>query len=277
MRRKDRTNKRIKHPFNMFEMNKKTRISLHRPTLALFCIVLFVLAAPQVILAQTTTNTQTGINFDPSLFQFIRVKHESGRIPAFAFYSFFRNGMEPWAHDYPTAEQNMYDMIERLTQVGVTHKTKILTLDSDEIFNYPLLYICEIGYWNLRDELAVRLGEYLKRGGFMIVDDFRLAEEMNNLRQQLKKAVPDFKIEKLNSSHPIFNCFFEFPYLPMDTPYYRYGDPIYYGMFDENGRLAAIINYNNDIGDGWEMATAANFRLESYKLGINYFIYSMTH
>jgi tetratricopeptide (TPR) repeat protein len=212
------------------------------------------------------------------VFQFIRIKHESSRIPAFAFYSFFQNGMEPWAHDYPTAEYNLYDMLERFTIIDVTHKPKILTLDDDEIFNYPVLYICEIGYWNLREPLAKRLGEYLNRGGFLIIDDFRLPNEMDNLRRQLRKAVPNYTEKILDSSHPIFNCFYEFPALPIDSPYSRgYGLPVYYGLFDENGRLAAIINYNNDIGDGWELATSPNFRVESFKLGINYFIYSMTH
>ncbi|MFQ5628818.1 MAG: DUF4159 domain-containing protein [bacterium] len=241
-------------------------------------ILYLLLIVPFSLHAQDFTGQNGTDLLQHDLLQFIRVKHESGRIPAMAFYSFFRNGMEPWAHDYPTAEYNLYDMIEKLTIVGVTHKTKILTLDSDEIFNYPILYICEIGYWQLREPLSKRLGEYLNRGGFLIVDDFRLPNEMDNLRRQLRKAVPNYKEKALDSSHPIFNCFFEFPTLPMDSPYSdRYGFPIYYGLFDENGRLAAIINYNNDVGDGWELATSPNFRVESFKLGINYFIYSMTH
>lgn len=236
-----------------------------------------VLLIPISLNAQNFSG-KNGADHELDMFQFIRIKHESGRIPAFAFYSFFRNRMEPWAHDYPTAEYNIYDMIERFTNINVTHKPKILTLDDDEIFNYPILYICEIGYWNLREPLAKRLGEYLNRGGFMIIDDFRLPNEMDNLRMQLRKAVPNYKEKVMDSSHPIFNCFYEFPTLPMDSPYSDgYGLPVYYGLFDENGRLAAIINYNNDVGDGWELMTSQNFRVESFKLGINYFIYSMTH
>lgn len=244
---------------------------------AVFLLAILLMTGVAPALAQSGNNgADDGVVND--VFQFIRIKHETGRIPAFAFYNFFRNGMEPWAHDYPTAEYNLYEMLERFTVLKVTNKPKVLTFEDDTIFNFPVLYICEIGYWNLRDELARRLGEYLRRGGFLIVDDFRMQNEMDNLRRQLRKAVPTFTEKRLDASHPIFNCFFEFDVLPMDSPYApEYGFPIYYGLFDENGRLAAIINYNNDIGDGWELMTSPNFRVESFKLGINYFIYSMTH
>jgi hypothetical protein len=42
--------------------------------------------------------------------------------------------------------------------------------------------------------------------------------------------------------------------------------------------MVAIINRDNDIGDGWEWPeTDEVFSTEAFKLGINYLIYAMTH
>ncbi|RMD96910.1 MAG: DUF4159 domain-containing protein [Calditrichaeota bacterium] len=173
----------------------------------------------------------------------------------------------------------MYTALRLLTKVPVTGEAKILTLDTDEIFEYPLLYICEIGIWFPTDQEVERLGEYLKRGGFLIVDDFRSAREFENLKRQMAKIVPNFYYKKMSAKHPIFHCFFEFNHLIHDSPYLSLGYfPEYYGWFDPNGRLAVIVNYNNDIGDGWEWPEEDEvFSAEAFKLGINYIIYSLTH
>ena len=54
-----------------------------------------------------------------------------------------------------------------------------------------------------------------------------------------------------------------------------------HAILDDSGRVMVLINWNSDMGDGWEhtppglsdLATANN----AYRLGINYLMYSMTH
>lgn len=210
-------------------------------------------------------------------FTFVRV-HWEGKIPYYSM-QFFRNGEPPWAHDYPTAERNMYTALRALTSMKVSGRAEVKTLQDDAIFNYPILYICEIGHWKPSDEEAERLGEYLRRGGFLIVDDFRGRLEIANLNEQLRRAVPEFTQKSLRADHPIFHCFFEFDHLVRDSPYRDIGYiPQYFGWFDENDRLGIVVNYNNDIGDGWEWPDQDRFfSAEAFKLGINYLIYSMTH
>jgi hypothetical protein len=57
--------------------------------------------------------------------------------------------------------------------------------------------------------------------------------------------------------------------------------PIFYGLHDEDGRLQAVANFNNDIGDYWEWSderfSPIELSNEAYKLGINYVIYALTH
>ena len=57
----------------------------------------------------------------------------------------------------------------------------------------------------------------------------------------------------------------------------------YQGIFDDKGRMMAIICHNTDLGDGWEREgeDAGYFHefseKKSYPMGINIVTYAMTH
>ena len=47
---------------------------------------------------------------------------------------------------------------------------------------------------------------------------------------------------------------------------------------DSAHRLMVLLNWDNDIGDGWEWAKIDRYGgLKAYKLGINYILYSLSH
>jgi hypothetical protein len=55
-------------------------------------------------------------------------------------------------------------------------------------------------------------------------------------------------------------------------------------LFDDNttsGRMMAIANFNNDIGDYWEWSAEGLYgeagTTDAYRLGVDYLIYEMTH
>ena len=54
-----------------------------------------------------------------------------------------------------------------------------------------------------------------------------------------------------------------------------------YGVFDDKRRLMMIINFNTDLGDGWEHTFdpfyPTSYCNEAYKQGINYIIYALSH
>jgi hypothetical protein len=57
--------------------------------------------------------------------------------------------------------------------------------------------------------------------------------------------------------------------------------PARYGIYDDDGRLMVIINFNVDLGDAWEMADDPRYPEKytalAYRFGINYVLYAMTH
>ena len=213
-------------------------------------------------------------------FTFVRLRYEDGA-GGFAFRR------EPfWAHDYPRAERNLMRILESVTYLDPfmgASGGNILTLDDPELFKYPLAYMSEPGYWTLSEAEAEGLRSYLKKGGFVIFDDFR-GSHWYNFEAQMRRVLPDSPLVELDVSHPIFHSFFEIPSLDFVQPYDRHLEPLFYGAFEDNDprkRLLLIANYNNDIGEYWEYSDTGFIPIdlsnEAYKFGVNYMIYAFTH
>jgi len=128
------------------------------------------------------------------------------------------------------------------------------------------------------------LQNYLKKGGFIIFDDFR-GNHIDNLFFQMRRVMPGSQFQKLDVSHPIFHSFFEIKALDPDSGYYaRMGATEWFGMFEDNDpqkRLLAIANNNHDLGELWEFSDTGYMPVdlsnEAYKFGVNYVVYGMTH
>ena len=197
----------------------------------------------------------------------------------------------PWHHDYPAADEFLVNLLHNLTGVKVTPLSyKIVRLDSNEVFTYPFVYLSEPGFLALTKKEIENLGEYIRRGGFIMVDDFRGAgflpggpEELEVLSHYLQLAMPGRELFKLNINHPIFHAFYDIDTLTMTPPYPLPNGkvPEFWGMNDEKGNLQLIANYNNDIGDFWKYLDVGEKPLQdssrSIRIGMNYIIYAMSH
>ncbi|HEX4997618.1 MAG TPA: DUF4159 domain-containing protein [Terriglobia bacterium] len=194
----------------------------------------------------------------------------------------------PWHHDYPDADDLLTKMLGDRTNIEIASVPyEIVRLDDPEVFRYPFLYLSEPGFLDLTDREVANLGEYIRRGGFIMVDDFRTGkmlgheDEIDVLRRYLKRAAPDRELVRLNSSHPIFHCFFDIDTLEMDPPYEIPEPPQFWGMSDDNGNLQVIASYNNDIGDYWRYLDDGDkplkYSAKAVRLGVNYVVYALTH
>ena len=55
-----------------------------------------------------------------------------------------------------------------------TSRTRnVLSLDDPDIFKYPVIYLIEPSWWDMTETDAIGLRQYLDKGGFVIVDDFK--------------------------------------------------------------------------------------------------------
>lgn len=213
-----------------------------------------------------------------SHFAFTRVRYGSELTRGFF------GGAGGWAHDYPTADRNLAAILDYITNMRVRMDgSNILDLDDPRIFENPILYMSEPGFWTTNDEEARNLRAYLLKGGFIIFDDFEGDFEWANLVAQMKRALPDHYFVPITVSHPIYHSFFDIKVLEIPHPIVNV-TPRYFAMFERNdpaGRMVALANWNNDIGDYWEWSAEGLYGSDptndAYRLGVNYIVYAMTH
>jgi len=187
----------------------------------------------------------------------------------------------PWHHDYPFGDEAFPTFLKEVTRIHTqSNAYQIVDIDSPDLFKYPFAYLCEPGYLELSKKDAANLREYLDRGGFLMVDDFRGPGHLDNLVRQMKKVYPNRDIVRLDLSHPIFNSFYKIESLDMEPPYGNM--PVQFlGLQDDRGRLQMVIDYNNDLSEFWEWLDRGELPLHdaalSLKFGVNYVMYAMTH
>jgi hypothetical protein len=189
----------------------------------------------------------------------------------------------PWYHDYPTSDVALSSILSAVTNLRTNvRQTNILRLDDPLIFRFPILYMSEPGYWNPTDKEVESLRAYLKKGGFIIFDDFG-AEHWANFTYQMKRVMPDISPMPLDGSEPVWRTFFDIGPEDLHMQNYR-GTAEFLGMFEENDktkRQFAMIDYKNDIGEFMEYSGTGFYPVdqsnEAFKLGVNFIIYAVTH
>jgi hypothetical protein len=201
----------------------------------------------------------------------------------------------PWHHDYPYSDEMFPKVLSEVSNIKTGPTSyQIVDIDSPDLFKYPFAYLCEPGFIELNAKDVVNLREYLDRGGFLLVDDFRTAasshykgggpeDDIANFRTQMKKVYPDRDFVRLNLSDPIFNTFYKIDSLNMIAPYIFPGqEPVeFLGLRDPHGNLQMILNNNNDISEFWEWLDEGQASMHdaatSFHFGINDALYAMTH
>jgi hypothetical protein len=198
-----------------------------------------------------------------------------------------------WTMDYPRSDRHLLEGVRRLTRIDTRSVEQVVSFDgSDDMFNYPMLYAVEVGHWRLHDENAKQLREFLLRGGFLMVDDFHGTAEWNIFKQSMDKVFPDRPIVEIDKADPIFHILYDLDerfqvpgswnWFDNKRTYEQDGyHPEWRGIFDDKGRVMVAICHNMDLGDGWENSDDPRYPEKfagfAYKVGLNYFIYDLTH
>lgn len=222
-------------------------------------------------------------------WRFVRIKYpyvtEGTSIPQ-DFYG------EPWLIDGPAAEQNLSRRLRTATSIQVEDPI-VLTLDDPRIFAHPWIYMVEPGNLKLGIGDLPILREFLLRGGTLTLDDFHGPLEWDHMAAEMKRVFPEREIVDLPNDHPIFSCFYQidgYPQIPglgsfMAGRTWEKGGYVarLRAILDDDGRPMVLINWNTDMGDGWEWSNAEDYpgyikyTAQAYRMMINEITYSLTH
>jgi hypothetical protein len=232
--------------------------------------------------------------FSKDVFTFVRIRYSSryGRGRGHR-----GRGGGGWATDYPDSDLNFSYRLQQLTSMEVDPNGLVLELTDERLFDYPFIYIVEPGDLAFSEEEVKALRRYLLNGGFLMVDDFWGEDEWYNFYYEIKRVFPDREPIPLDYEHRIFHCVFELKDRPQIPSIGHalggrsYGvtwersdarEVHYKALYDDKGRMMAIICHNTDLGDGWEREGENEWYFHqfseksAYPLGINIVFWAMT-
>jgi len=214
-----------------------------------------------------------------------------------------------WATDYPNADRNFSVRLAEMTGTRVTRilardGTKrepeflVIRLAGDALFQCPFLHIEDVGWAAFTDIEVTKLQQYLRKGGFLWVDDFWGERAWVNWERELRKVLPasEYPIVDIPPSDPIFHAQFDIKQVPQ-IPSLQYwsatgggisergpdsAEPHFRGVYGSNGNLMVVMTHNTDISDAWEREGDDprffySFSPRGYAFGVNVLVYALTH
>jgi hypothetical protein len=176
----------------------------------------------------------------------------------------------------PSSLPNLLAALRTRTTLRVAAEEKVVTLNDDELWNVPYLYMTGHGnvHWSDRDLATLR--RFLQQGGFLHADDNYGMDA--SIRRELGRLFPDNQLVEVPLDHPIYHLIYDFP-KGIPKIHVHDGKPAQgFGIFLD-GRLAVYYSYQTDLGDGWEDPEVHNDppekRESALRMGVNLFAYAV--
>jgi hypothetical protein len=220
----------------------------------------------------------------------------------------FRNASDGdgdgWGVDYPRADINLTFRLSELTTTTVSrdpedgYKHVVVRLTDPLLYHCPFVMMTEPGGAFFDDAEATQLREYLRKGGFLWVDDFWGDFAFSHWAGEIAKALPPehYPIIDVPLEHGLFHTLYDIrriPQIPSINFWGRTGQtsergrdsavPHVRAILDETGdRIMVLMTHNTDFGDAFEREGDDHqyflqFAPEGYAFGVNAIVYSMTH
>ena len=187
------------------------------------------------------------------------------------------SGGSDWYND-PSAEVNLLKFTAKNSNIKVKAEYVFADLATDDIFQYPFLFITGHGNINFSDTEAKKLRQFLDMGGFLYVDDDYGLDKA--FRREIKKVFPDKELTELPFNYGMYHCLFEFKSGPPKTHEHDNKPPRGYGIF-LGERLALYYTFESNPSDGWVDPEVYNDppdkREEALKFGANIIVWVLSH
>ncbi len=186
------------------------------------------------------------------------------------------DGGGDWYCD-PSSLPNWLDALHTRVKLPTAERDKVVTLDSEDLYKYPFLYMSGHGRVALTGLEATQLRRYLEAGGFLYADDNYGMDP--SFRAMVAQVFPDEELVPLSADHPIYHAWYDLPGLPK---IHRHdGEPAQgFGVF-RRGRLVIFYSYSSDIGDGLEdpdvHGDPPEVREAAVRMAVNIMMYALTH
>jgi hypothetical protein len=185
-----------------------------------------------------------------------------------------------------------------VTSLEAPVDTFVTLLATDPAFmKYPVAMVTEPGCWNPTDAEVRALRTYLRKGGFLLLDDLTFGDatpahlEMSIARTEawVQRVLPQGKLIPVPASDPLFDGFFKID--PQEVPGFGSSDGTggtIYGIYQDNDptkALMMVVTYRGILGHHWRWVNGTGSGLgegdtpsgKAYRLGLNILVYGLSH
>ncbi len=176
----------------------------------------------------------------------------------------------------PSSLPNLLREIGVRTGLPMAVKEEVVTLGDDRLWDMPYLYMTGHGdvRWSDFDREVLR--RYLRRGGFLHIDD-NYGMDLS-VRRELSGLFPGLALVEVPVDHPIYKVIYDFP-KGLPKIHEHDGNPAQgFGIFLDR-RLVVFYSYESDLGDGWEDPGVHDdppaTREAAIRMGVNLFAYAV--
>ena len=117
------------------------------------------------------------------------------------------SGGGDWYSD-PSSLPNLLKFINENTNVQLATVEARISLEDNEIFNYPYLYLTGHGNVRFSESEIENLRRHLHSGGFLHADDNYGLDK--SFRREMKRVFPNKDWVELPFDHPLYHTYFDF-------------------------------------------------------------------
>jgi len=190
---------------------------------------------------------------------------------------------------------NLVEAVNRYTNINAKVDTH-LYLDSRKIYETPFVYVTANKAFELTDIERKNFGEYLRKGGFAVIDNgepmYEFGQAEASLRQMLKDSLgADAQFLPIPNDHPLYHCFFDFDDGPPQGAEIQMVQTTTTGAQGETARnssMAKAVHYlegiwlderlvavYSDKGYCWKWKDLTNNEPQ-LKMGVNFVVFALT-
>ena len=183
----------------------------------------------------------------------------------------------------PLVPANVIDAVVRYTNVPVRPQGVTVSLASDAVLQYPLLYLT--GHLPLRFTSAESdvLRKYLRRGGLLFVDDHNHDVDgtfNTTARAELRRIAGP--LVPLPNTHELYSAFFKFENGPPTTSHEMngWGDNLIHEHLDAvlSGNRISVLFSSKDYSSEWSYHPDNKrfLSVDNTKFAVNLVVYALT-
>lgn len=180
---------------------------------------------------------------------------------------------------YPSADLKFLEQLCLNTSVNMEQEWNVVSFKRlDHMIAFPQIFLSGEHFIDMHKVEEDNLKEYLLRGGMIWVDDCVWTKQnyfYRSMIAKLKQLFPGLKLRSYKTGHEVLSYFYKFSQW---IHFQGINTGITFAYY--KGRLIAVLSGSDLhcawVGAGWFKPFPIK-RNQGYRMGINIYLYSMTH